>query len=205
MAAGTMLAWDLRYGGNYKTKFQPPRVARLPQHGDHPAHPGGGQPWRGGAGVRACSAAFLRVRRVDRGDRVRRALPAAGARGAVGGIAVAVAALLRRRRRHGRPGDHWRRVGSCSRPWTGWRRCRPARWPAGSYSAWSRSPSCSSISTCAPGRCRRPSPKPGCRRCRRGSGRISCSTASTRCFRSFVATPSAPKSRWKTWPISFGC
>ena len=34
-----------------------------------------------------------------------------------------------------------------------------------------------------PARCRRRSPRRGCRRCRRASGRISCSTASTPCWR----------------------
>jgi two-component system sensor histidine kinase AlgZ len=44
------------------------------------------------------------------------------------------------------------------------------------------------------------SPRRGCRRCSRASGRTSCSTASTPCLRSSAATPSAPSARSRIWP-----
>ena len=70
-----------------------------------------------------------------------------------------------------------------------------------------RSPSrrCCSISTCAHARCRRRSPRPGCRRCRRASVRTSCSTASTPCCRSCAASPSGPRSRCRTWRTCSAC
>lgn len=52
---------------------------------------------------------------------------------------------------------------------------------------------------------RRLFPRLGCRRCRRGSGRISCSTVSTPSCHSCAANRSAPKLHCKTWPSYFAC
>ena len=64
---------------------------------------------------------------------------------------------------------------------------------------------CSSISISARRRCRRRSPNRGCRRCRPGSARTSCSTASMRCCRWCAPTRSGPRPRSSTWPTSFAC
>jgi two-component system sensor histidine kinase AlgZ len=62
-----------------------------------------------------------------------------------------------------------------------------------------------SISTFGRKRCRRRSPSPGCRRSRRGSARISCSTASMRCCRSSGRSRSGPKPHCSTWRTFSAC
>ena len=170
-----------------------PGAARLPQPGHDPAHPG-----RRERRAPCCTRWRARpspdgaVRRIgSRRDGVRRALPVRRARRAVARLAAPRAAAVRHRRRRRAARDGRRRHRAFSRCIAG-SQPLPSGDAAAAGSLWAlvAVPAlCSSISSCAPARCRRRSPRRGCRRCRRASARISCSTASTPCCRSCARSP----------------
>ena len=142
-----------------------------------------------------CARARRRRRQCSASGRwprsVGRAVPLPRARRPLARVAAPRAAAVRHRRRRRRAGD------DCLRH----RRVRrlhllgPVPQPQATLLRWLVwglfADGCPALllPSCAHARCRRPSPKRGCRHCRRASARTSCSTASMRCCRWSAASP----------------
>ena len=203
--AGTMLACRAPYGVDYKTKRTSACAAGLPQSGDHPPHPACGQSRRRGgrAGAREPDHGRFTAngsrRPASSSPTSCSFSPCCGSprRGCPASRSPPAASRSPR----DRPG----RNGDLHGPGSAGAVARRARCCAGSCSAWSPPPRCCSISICGRGPCRRRSPRPACRRCRRAFARISCSTASTRSCRWCEATRSGPSWPCRTWRTCFAC